>query len=158
IAQQRLDRVRGFPTILAAEVVAERQCSLGMIEVQVPVDDIDEVNHEIRQDAAPEVPEPAPLSKTVLVERLRRRRPEKLFPVDRTRVYPQGSAGAPKRVAVPGEVHLVDVAELARAHDLARLLELRHAPLLHADLDDPTRTADRLDRADSFIERVGQRL
>ena len=41
-----------------------------MIDVQKPVGDVDPVDHQVGEEAAAEIPEPAPVAEAVLVERL----------------------------------------------------------------------------------------
>src|SRR5215471_8757373 len=38
----------------------------GVVQVEEPVDDVDPVDHQVGEDAAAEVPEPAPVSEAVL--------------------------------------------------------------------------------------------
>ena len=72
-----------------------------------------EVDHQVGEDAAAEIPEPAPVAKAILVERLLAGAAEEPLPVDRRGIDVVLVAGPARRVAVPGEVHLVDLAELA---------------------------------------------
>ncbi len=71
ILKQRLDGVGRLPQALGLEVVANAGRDLRMVKLQQPVDDIDPVNHEVSEDAAAEIPEPAPLAESIFVERLR---------------------------------------------------------------------------------------
>ena len=98
--------------------------------------DVDPVDHQVGEEAAAEVPEPAPVTKAVLVEGLRARR--RGTPSSRPlRIDAQRrSCGTRSAVAVPGQVDLDDLAEPAGLDQLAGLLNVRHAALLRADLDD----------------------
>ena len=92
---------------------------VGMVEVEEPVGHVDPVDHQVGEDAAAEVPEPPPLPEAILVERLLlgacRGTASSRRSSDRC-----SSSAAPNAVAVavPGEVDLVNLAELARLDDL----------------------------------------
>src|SRR5205085_11620255 len=62
IEKERLHRVGRLPNAFARVVVADGCRLERMIEVEEPVGDVDEVNHQIGQDAAAEIPEPAPVA------------------------------------------------------------------------------------------------
>ncbi len=61
-------------------------------------------------------------------------------------------------IAVPGQVHLVDLAELAATNDLAPLLKLRHAALLHPHLHDALVLVLRFDDGSPFGQIVREGL
>ncbi len=88
-----------------------------------------------------------------------RRVAEERLPVDRLGVDAVACAAAHAvGVAVPGQVHLVDLAELPRPDDLAGLDEVRHAPLLRADLHDALVLVLGLDDRRALGQIVRQRL
>ena len=62
---------------------------------------------------------------------------QKLLPADRIGIDFRGGPLPKDRVAVPCQVHFVNLAEHAGLDNLEPLEELRHAALLHADLNDP---------------------
>ena len=77
------------------------------------------------------------LRKLVIVEVLLRGVAEKVLPVELAWIDVLRAAANAVGVAVPGHVHLVDVADPAGLRsDLVRLGDVRHAPLLRADLHD----------------------
>src|SRR5262245_46960278 len=98
------------------------------------MDDVDIVDHEVGEDAAAEIPKPAPITEAVFVEGLVGSAAEEGFPLDAAGIDIQQHSAHAVRIAVPGQVDLEDLAEPARANDVAALFELRHASLLHADL------------------------
>src|SRR5204862_2738000 len=83
---------------------------------------------------------------------------EPAFPVDRFGVDGDVRLFDPVAVPVPGEMDLVNLAELAGLHDLVPFLNVRHRPLLHADLDDPLVVILGLDDGGSFGEVVREGL
>src|SRR5262249_46647108 len=83
-----------------------------------------------------EIKEPAPVAESVFVERLFAGVAHERFPIDALGIDALGPLAHAVAVAVPGEMHLVDLAEPAGFHDLIALLNVRHAALLRAHLDD----------------------
>ena len=69
------------PSALNVSPIVAAVCR--MIEVQKPVRDVDLVDHQVGENAAAEIPEPAPIAKAVFVERLIGARAQKLLPIDR---------------------------------------------------------------------------
>src|ERR1035438_7696233 len=136
VAKQCLYGVGRFPDSFSGEPVADADGLLRVIEVQEPMDDVDPVHHQIGEYAAAEVPEPAPLTKLVVVKRLRRSAAEPRLPVDRPGRNVVVDTPRTGLIPVPGEMRLVDLADLAGLDDLVALLDVRHAPLLHPHLHD----------------------
>src|SRR5205807_28377 len=99
-----------LPQTLALVMAADRPRFEGMVYVQVPVHDVNEMHHQIGQDAPAEVPEPAPVPIAKFVERLVRSIAEERLPVKRLRVdcRPAAPETVNPGVAVPGEVNFVD--------------------------------------------------
>ena len=60
--------VSHMPLALNVSPIVAAVCR--MVEVQKPVGDVDLVDHQVGEDAAAEIPEPAPVAEAVLVERL----------------------------------------------------------------------------------------
>ena len=120
--------------------------------------DIEQMHHQVGQDAAAKIPEPAPIAKAILIERLLRRIAEKSLPIDRLADRCPSLRIMPRLIAVPGQMHLVNLAELAATDDLSRLLKLRHAALLHADLHDAAVLVLRVDDGRPFGQVVRERL
>src|SRR5205085_11475169 len=102
-----------FPEVFCLKMIADAGGGLRMIEVKIPVDDVDPVDHQIGEDAAAKVPEPAPLPEAILVERLVFGRAEEPLPIDRFGVDVEVRPGEAGGVAIPGEVNFVNLAELA---------------------------------------------
>ncbi len=61
-------------------------------------------------------------------------------------------------VAVPRHVNFVHFADHARTHHLEALLQVRHAPLLHANLNDALEAVLRFDHRRAFGKLVCERL
>ena len=130
-----------------------------MIDVEEPVGDVDPVDHQVGEHAAAEVPEPAPVAEAILVERLVGSVAEEVFPGDLPGIDAQRPALKPCRAAsVPAQVDLENLADPAALDQLARLLDVGHAPLLHADLHDLPVPILGLDDRRAFGEIVGQRF
>ena len=108
-----------------------------MIEVQQPVGHVDPVDHQVGEQPAAEIPEPAPVPEPVFVERLVGRVTEEVLPGHLTGIDARRLAPKPRRAAaVPAQVDLENLADPPGLDQLARFLDVRHAALLHADLDD----------------------
>ncbi len=104
-------------------MVADAGRGRRMVEVEIPVDHVDPVDHQVGEDAAAKIPEPAPVAEAVLVERLVRARcPGTASNRPSWDRCSDSAAAAAVGVAVPGEMHLVNLAELAGLDDLVRLL------------------------------------
>src|SRR5262249_32600261 len=102
---------------------------------------------------------PPPTAESELVKRLRRRVAHERFPIDLAWINAQRLSSALARgSAIPGKMDLVNLAEPAGTHNLVRLLELGHRPLLHADLNDAPMLILRLDHDLPFGAIVGERL
>ena len=86
VFQDALDGIRRLPEIAAGEVVTDRGGFQGVVEIEQPVGDVDPVDHQIGQDAAAEVPEPAPVSEPIFVKRLVGRIAQEILPGDLLRV------------------------------------------------------------------------
>jgi len=137
VFQDALDRVGSLPEILAGEVVADRCGLLRMFDLQDPMGHVDPVDHQVGEQPAAEVPEPAPVSEAILIERLRGSRPKEVLPGHLTGIDPQRRAVKPRgAAAVPAQVDLENVTDPSALDQLARFLDVGHAPLLHADLYD----------------------
>ena len=89
ILHQCLDGVRRFPQVLCHEMVTDAGGDFRWIEIEVPMSDIDIMDHEVGEDAAAKIPKPTPIPKAILIERLVRRVAEKLLPVDGLRIDAQ---------------------------------------------------------------------
>src|SRR5262245_57907300 len=102
-----------------------------MVQVQEPMGHVDPVHHEVGEDAAAEVPEPAPVSKAIFVERLIRRggaaAAYERRPVDRLWIDTLRTAShATGVIPVPCEMNLVHGADAARLEHFVCLLNVRH--------------------------------
>ena len=114
ILQQALDRVGRLPDALAGEVAADRGGLERMVDVEEPVGDVDPVDHQVGEEAAAEVPEPAPVAEAILVERLVGGVPEEVLPGDLAGIDARASALKRGRAAaVPAQVDLEDLADPA---------------------------------------------
>ena len=99
--------------------------------------DVDPVDHQVGEQAAAEIPEPAPVAEAVLIERLVGGVPDEVLPGDLSGIdteRPAPKSGRP--TSVPAQVDLEHLTDPSRLDQLARLLNVGHAPLLHADLND----------------------
>src|SRR5205085_2066462 len=99
-----------------------------------------------------------PLAEAVWVERLLPRGAEEPLPVDALGVDAVLEALGAGGIAVPGAVDLVDRADRAALEQLVRLDDVRHAPLLRADLHDPLVLILGIDDGLALAQVVGQRL
>jgi len=120
--------------------------------------DVDVMHHQVGEDAAAEVPEPAPLAELVFVEGLVLRFAQPGFPVDVAGVQLIRRTHPAVVIAVPGQVHFVDLAKLPGPYDFQPLLEVRHAALLHPDLHDAVVAGLRRDDRCALRQVVRQRL
>ena len=109
-----------------------------VVEVEEPVGDVDEVDHQVGEDAAAEIPEPAPVAEAVLVERLLAGRCRGT-PSSRPSSGSMLGGALRTRSVLRFQVRwtLWTLPMPARLDELARLLNVRHAALLRADLHDP---------------------
>ncbi len=97
--------------------------------------DIDVMHHQVGEDPAAKIPEPAPIAETVFVERLIGSGPQKSLPIDRLGIDAVIPLWPPIGIAIPGEMHFADFAERSAAENVVGFEKLRHAPLLHPDLN-----------------------
>ena len=83
-----------------------RRCSppQRVIEIEEPVHHVDEMHHEIGEDAAAEIPEPAPIAKAIFIEPLRGRVAEEGFPIYCFGIDVEFVAADAVGIAVPGEM------------------------------------------------------
>ncbi len=153
-----MNRVRSLPDAFARVIVADGRRVKGMVQVEIPVNHVDEMNHQVGQDAVAEIPKPAPVAKAIFVERLLGRVAQKCLPVHFLGIDALGPFAGAIGVAVPGQMNFVDISQLAGAHDFSGLLELRHAALLRADLHDALMLVLRIDDRFSFGQIVRQRF
>ena len=65
---------------------------------------------------------------------------------------------AARGIAIPRQMNLANRAELTRLHQLQTFLELRHAALLHADLNNTLRSLLRLQRRRPLFQAMRQGL
>ena len=136
VEEKGLDGVRRLPDPLGRVISAEGRCLHGVIDVHDPVNDVDEVDHQVGEDAAAEVPEEPPVGEQlVAVERLVRGVAEERLPVHHFGIDAERVLAHPVGIAVPAQGDLVDLAEPAAAKDLPALLDVWHAPLLGADTE-----------------------
>src|SRR5439155_19511628 len=112
------NRVWTFPGLVVE--LARGGGSLGRRLAHIPLNDVDPVGKQVRQDASPEIPEEPPMVILFYTEGLLRRIAEKLFPVEFVLVdlvgcHPPGVRGI---ILVPAGVHEGYLAELARLDNL----------------------------------------
>src|SRR5262249_56801297 len=82
-------------------------------------------------------PNPSPVPDPDFIEGLIGGAAEEILPGDLAGVAAHRRPPEPRGAAsVPAQVDLEDLADPTRLDQLAGLLDVRHAPLLHADLDD----------------------
>ena len=119
--------------------------------------DVDVMDHQVVEHAAAEIPVPAPLPESIRIEWLLARGSQPRLPVHRRRI--DVVLGSPARgVAIPGQVHFANLAQLSRLHDLVSFLELRHTALLHSDLHDPVVPILRFQCGRPFVQMMRERL
>ncbi len=147
-----------FPQSVRLKVVADGRRRFRFVEIGQPIGHVHPMHHEVREDAAAEIPEPAPIAKAIFVERLILSVAEEVFPNERLGIDVQFAELMPQLVAIPSEMDFMDVAQRAVFDDLPGLLQVRHAPLLHADLHDALVIVLRIDHGLSFGEVVRERL
>ena len=102
IAQQGLHGVRRLPQTFGREMVADAGGDGGVVEIEIPVHHVDVMHHQVGEDAAAEVPEPAPLAELVFVEGLVLRFAQPGFPVDVAGVQLIRRTHPAVVIAVPG--------------------------------------------------------
>src|SRR5260370_12986532 len=81
IQEQRPNRIGRLPDPFADIVAANRGRSKWVVEIQIPVNDVYEMHHQVGKDAVAEIPKPTPVTKTIFIERLIRCIAEKCFPI-----------------------------------------------------------------------------
>src|SRR5262249_24857312 len=126
--------------------------------IEKPVGDVDVMDHEVGEEAAAKIPEPAPVAEAVFVERLLAGGAQEHRPIERGGIDAEGALGAALGVAIPTEADLANLAERACADELASFDELGHAALLSAYLHDALLLVLSLDDGDPLAEIVRQRL
>ena len=148
VGEQGLHTVGRFPHALGVDETAHRGGAHRGLQIEQGMGHINPVHHQVGEDATAKVPEPAPVHHLVGIVGLPGCAADKRGPVHRL----EGDGGQvffeAGRVAVPGQVDLVDLADGARTDQLTRLLDVGHAALLHAHLADAFR--GRLRRAQSL--------
>src|SRR5688500_6174071 len=110
--KERLHCVGCLPESLRVEVITHRCCCRGYFQVEIPMHDVEPVNHQIGQRSSAKIPEPSPIPKPVGIKRLITRLSEKAFPVDSRGIDLKSHGAAAKLIAVPRHVYFVDLSEL----------------------------------------------
>src|SRR5262249_49376669 len=152
-----LNRIGSLPQTFAGEGCPDRGGLVRMIDFEEPVGPVDPVNHEIGEESTTEIPKPSPVSEPKFVEGLGRSVTEEIVPGDLGRVNSEGHATELRRTtSVPGEVDLEDLADPPALYQLARLLNVGHAALLHPDLDNSLAPILGLDNYGTFARLVSQ--
>jgi hypothetical protein len=135
VVNDGLHGVRCFPKARAKKVVTDRGRRGWLGKIEIPMNDVHPMDHQVGEDSAAEIPEPAPFDHAVGIERLVGRVAEKPLPINECGVD-FDVAGASWLVSIPREMDFSNRAKLSRTKDLPSLLQVWHTSLLHADLND----------------------